>query len=569
MPQLTEEEKEILYRAHEIRERIRAEELEAGEITLEEAVASAKEEMEPLQESVRRPTRRAEEDTEADFRAESVIDRELSLRAGQEKRKKYRIRKQAGQDGKDGPERFFGVQAENRSDSGKEDDAPEVWRRPPEDAGNGRPERSESEKDSSGNAESERKRSQSAEPEREHPRAEETERGRLRNTEPERDYSGREASERNRFGRDLSSRDRTEMPEELPDRSGRKQKRRREAVLDRDREEIPQEGGRGKRGKKKKKSLFRRILKAVFVLLLILVLIIGGLFAAFRILVSKTNYQPYETSYVRAGDVYTEKGVTNILLIGTDNRVHQDDTSRSDAMIVFSLNPKKGKIVMSSILRDSYVNIPGVGQNRINHAYQVGGPALLVQTVEENFKIGIDYYMQVDFYNFIDVIDAFGGVYLDVTDATLMNYVNGYVSELNHVEGKEEGYSFLNQPGYQLLNGRQALGYSRIRAVGTDFGRTERQRTVLEALMRQVKAKPFKIFEAVNTVLPNLTTNIDDNRMFLLGLEMAPLLVMNNLVQFQVPAEHYWQNAYMPNGQEVLAIDFEHNNIELRRAIYD
>ena len=151
----------------------------------------------------------------------------------------------------------------------------------------------------------------------------------------------------------------------------------------------------------------------------------------------------------------------------------------------------------------------------------------------------------------------------------LAHFDNGYVSELNHLEGKEEGYSFLNEPGFQLLNGRQALGYSRIRAIGTDFARTGRQRTVLEALMRQIKAQPHKIVEAINRVLPDLTTNIDDNRMFLYGLETISLMLLNHISQFQVPAEHYWENAYMPNGQEVLAIDFEHNNIDLRRAIYE
>ena len=206
--------------------------------------------------------------------------------------------------------------------------------------------------------------------------------------------------------------------------------------------------------------------------------------------------------------------------------------------------------------------------SELNHAYQAGGPALLIQTIENNFKIGIDYYVQVDFYSFIDVIDAFGGVYIDVTDATLMNYINGYVSELNHIEGKEEGFSFLSQPGYQLLNGRQALGYSRIRIIGTDFARTGRQRTVLQALITRVKAKPWLVFKAASRVLPDLSTNISDNRMSLLFVEMIPLLAANNIRQFQVPVDHYWSNALMDNGQEVLSIDFANNNEQLRSAIY-
>jgi len=222
---------------------------------------------------------------------------------------------------------------------------------------------------------------------------------------------------------------------------------------------------------------------------------------------------------------------------------------------------------MTSILRDSYVAIPGHGQNRINHAYQMGGAPLLIQTIEENFKIGIDYYMQVDFYNFIEVVDAFGGVDIEVTQEELQ-YVNGYVSEINHYEGKEEGYSFLNAAGYQTLNGRQALGYSRIRYIGTDFARTGRQRAVLDALLRKAKTNPFGMVKACQEILPDLTTNISDNEMagILLG---APMYLFYEMSQCQVPFNGCWWNELMGGSQEVLGIDFNSNNAQLRSAIYD
>ncbi len=599
MPELTEEERQILFQAHEIKERIRAEQLEAGEITLEEAVAQERAEQQIVRQSARQkgyveqnPPRRngadRSPDPEEEYEAYARPKRSSAGYTEESDGVERGMREKPYEGTRSSSSGRLREEADSElAESFREEGSGSTRRRVPrqnaEDYASediiGREqllaEREESRRTSRRRVRK-RTKTETREEEAAYPDREET---RQRDAYPERDENRQRDAERERGENRQRSADREREDKRQRDtEKERRENRRRDSGEEEDRtrdRERPENSGEtsGKNGsgkrRKKKKSLLRTILKVFLALFTVLILALASLFVAFRVLVSKTNYQPYETSYVRAPDVYVEKGVTNILLIGTDNRVQGDDTSRSDAMIVLSLNPKKRRIVMTSILRDSYVNIPNVGQNRINHAYQVGGPALLIQTIEENFKLAIDAYIQVDFYSFIDVIDAFGGVYIDVTDATLMNYINGYVSELNHVEGKEEGYSFLNEPGFQLLNGRQALGYSRIRAIGTDFARTGRQRTVLEALMRQIKAQPHKIVEAINRVLPDLTTNIDDNRMFLYGLETISLMLLNHISQFQVPAEHYWENAYMPNGQEVLAIDFEHNNIDLRRAIYE
>ena len=164
------------------------------------------------------------------------------------------------------------------------------------------------------------------------------------------------------------------------------------------------------RKEKKKKGFLHKLLKVLIIILIIMAVALAGVYAFLRTTIAQTNYKPYETSYERQDDVLTQKGVTNILLIGTDTRVAGSNDARSDAMIVVSINPYKRKLVMTSIMRDSYVTIPGYGENRINEAYSRGGAALLIQTIEENYKLGIDYYAQVDFFSFVDVIDAFGGV---------------------------------------------------------------------------------------------------------------------------------------------------------------
>ena len=312
----------------------------------------------------------------------------------------------------------------------------------------------------------------------------------------------------------------------------------------------------------KKKHIVRKILCTVLVILLV---IFGIAYAGVRYYVAKMNYQPYETDYVRGSDVYYEQGVTNLLLIGTDER-HSGDTERSDTMIVLSINPKKHKIVMTSILRDSYVEIPGYGAHRLNAAYQYGGAALLIQTIEQNFKLAIDSYAKVDFYSFVDIVDAVGGVVIDVDEGE-RNYVNGYLNEINALLGAAEGDGYLTETGPQLLNGKQALSYARIRYIGTDFQRTERQREILQGVMANAKnIRPKSLLILLDQVLPQITTNVKEHRMTMMIL--TSIFYMGYEVeQNRVPMDGTWWDE-MVNGQEVLGIDFEANIHGIRERIY-
>ncbi len=322
-----------------------------------------------------------------------------------------------------------------------------------------------------------------------------------------------------------------------------------------------QNHGRGNNRKHKPKN--NHIILKLFIVLCLFVLA-GFMFV--RINITKTNYQPYKTDYARAADVMSSRLVKNILLIGTDERT-AGESSRSDAIIVVSINSRTRKLIMTSILRDCYVNIPGHGQTRINSAYQKGGAALLIQTIEENFKIGIDNYIKVDFYSFMNIIDCMGGVEITVTQEEL-NLVNGYISEINHIIGAPEGDQFLDSAGTFVLNGRQALAYSRIRYVGTDFERTNRQRTVLNALFSKAKsASPVKLYEAFQSILPDITTDIDDNELTLMLFE-ALIYRSYEAKQLRIPADKTWQN-YDANGQQVLKLDFDANIKILQQEIYE
>lgn len=257
--------------------------------------------------------------------------------------------------------------------------------------------------------------------------------------------------------------------------------------------------------------------------------------------------------------------IFNILVIGCDTR-KKGGVGRSDAMILFSVNENTEKIHMTSIMRDSYVSIPGKGNNRINAAFAFGGGNLLLDTIETNFGVDVDKYVSFDFYSFIDIVDSIGGIEVEVTDAEIP-VLNSYVKELNKLNGREESTYYVTQSGLQHLNGTQALGYARIRYVGDgDFERTNRQRTVITKVFE--KAKTLNILEIndlLNTFLPQVKTNLTQEEILSLLLKALEYL-QYDLESHRLPVDDSWK--YMRvNGMSVLGIDLEKNQKALKGFI--
>lgn len=262
-----------------------------------------------------------------------------------------------------------------------------------------------------------------------------------------------------------------------------------------------------------------------------------------------------------------DKDVYNILLIGSDTRV-SGGTGRSDSMILISINKKTQKIIATSLMRDIYLQIPGVQEgNRLNTAYAYGGADLLLKTVQQNFKISVDKYIAVDFFSFIDVIDKVGGVNINISDAEI-KVANDYVHEINQLKGLPINDGIITQSGEQTLTGKQALGYARIRYVGNaDFGRTDRQRTVLEQVFSKVKTKNIsQLNDLLNTFLPEVTTNLGKGELFSLVLNM-PTYKNYSLDSWRIPVDGAF--SYMSiRKMSVLSIDFAKNIDEMKNRIY-
>lgn len=252
-------------------------------------------------------------------------------------------------------------------------------------------------------------------------------------------------------------------------------------------------------------------------------------------------------------EVIEEDYIKNILLIGQDRRPGQG-RQRSDAMILCSINTKTKNLTMTSFLRDLYVPIPGYQDNRLNAPYQYGGMELLKETLKLNFGVQVDGCIEVDFSRFEKIIDLVGGVDINLT-----------LSEAMHLNN--QGFYF--REGMNHMNGKAALAYSRIRRIGTDFARTDRQRTVLTAIVDQSRNLSLvQIHSLLEGILGLITTDMSNKQILELMLECFPMLKNLELKTQHIPAEGTYQFVSI-RGMAVIVADMEANRKILAESIME
>lgn len=346
-------------------------------------------------------------------------------------------------------------------------------------------------------------------------------------------------------------------------------KREREKTVKENRKSDMHVRKRKKEKPKEKQKSGKKVRKKKGKKILVICLIIGAAFVTgwYALVSAVYGKMTYNRSEELAGEPLKSEGVYNILLIGNDSR-SQDDEGRSDAMILLSVSNKTKTVQMISLLRDMYVEIPGHGGNRLNAAYAFGGPELLLETVRQNLGIEVNRYVVVNFQAFANLVDAAGGVDLELTNEEVQ-WVNAYLNEYNMLRNMPIDTDYLDTSlsGMIHLNGPQALAYSRNRYIGTDFGRTERQRKVLSAVIKKLPlAAVTNMKELIDGLFPNLTTNLTKGECLQLSLQAGKVAVYE-LVQSSVPAGGTYSNASI-RGMAVLQVDFEANKKILREQIY-
>ncbi|HBL41647.1 MAG TPA: hypothetical protein DDY98_08910 [Ruminococcaceae bacterium] len=261
--------------------------------------------------------------------------------------------------------------------------------------------------------------------------------------------------------------------------------------------------------------------------------------------------------FLDSNQLVQNRAVKNILLLGVDRR-NADDSSRSDTMLMVSIDTVHKKIKLTSFLRDSYVYIPEKKKsNRLNAACTYGGAQMVMDTIEYNFNVRIDHYMLVDFSMFEDIINGLDGVSVDITEKEAK-----YMRNVVHLKNIQAGE---NIP----LNGKEALWYCRIRKLDSDFMRTERQRKVMTALIQKAKkTNVFSLYGMGKDVVSQIETDMSPSDLTALTVSGVLRYLSYDVEQCSIPTEGTWQSKRI-NGNSVLSLDLEANSKYLKEFIYE
>lgn len=291
----------------------------------------------------------------------------------------------------------------------------------------------------------------------------------------------------------------------------------------------------------------------IFLVLLSLVLIIplvgfGYLYFKLNSMYDKTEANEVKSKIEKVKEV---NGITNILLVGVDGN-NLDKGNRSDAMMILTLDTNNKNIRLTSLARDTYVNIPGYSEEKLTHAYAYEGPSLLLETIKDNFGIAIDKYVAVSFDSFVKIIDMLGGVDIDIISR-----------EISHIPG-------INNTGIQTLNGEQALAYSRIRYADSAYQRDNRQRTVIQSVYNKILSdSSVNYLDLVNNVLKYTKTNM--NPLDIVGLvNKAIKIKAQDFDQMEFPLEGHRDGKTISKEKGwVIQWEKDYNKEQLNKFIYD
>ena len=267
---------------------------------------------------------------------------------------------------------------------------------------------------------------------------------------------------------------------------------------------------------------------------------------------------------LNAADDLDERWI-NILLIGSDTRSQEKNAERSDTMMICSVNLKEGKIKLTSLERDMWVEIPGrSGHHKLNAAHAYGGPELLMKTINTLFHMNVTHYVSVNFYDFCGIIDLFGGVTVPLTSSEI-RVINETVASSDYGDTKYDPI-----PGgvsEAHLNGAQALAYVRIRKIDDDFHRTARQRTLLSAMLNNAIGMPvMDLVSLYDGAYSRLSTNYSPGDLLAIALSVAGH-AMGDLPQLSLPTpEHFHYDE--SNGISKVVYDSEATVRQLHEFIY-
>lgn len=302
--------------------------------------------------------------------------------------------------------------------------------------------------------------------------------------------------------------------------------------------------------------------KIILAVVLVIIISAGGFYYYIRSNVFVPNVAADTTDSSQEVDYQVQKGITNILLIGTDGRT-LDEQSRSDSIIIATIDNNTKKVKLTSVVRDTYVEIKGHGNNKINAAFAFGGADLLMDTIQRNFNIKLDKYVIINFWGFEGLVDSIGGLDIAVKDTEVAE-VNKFIGETDTVKSPA-----LTQGGLQHLDGQQSLAYARIRHVGNGvYERDSRQRTVITLLVDKLKDTSLIQYPKVLAkLLPCFKTNIEPTTIINYAYTVANFKPIT-IDQLEMPIAQL-SDGRIYNSSWVLLMDKTQNGKMLNNFIFN
>ena len=286
---------------------------------------------------------------------------------------------------------------------------------------------------------------------------------------------------------------------------------------------------------------------------------------------AKTNNSKIVTKE-EISDINNEQknnNVSNILLIGSDTTSF-DKTGRSDCMIILTIDKNNKNLKLTSLARDTLVNIPGYGHEKLTHAYAYGKSKLLLDTIEKNFKINLDGYIAVNFNSFIDLVDTLGGVEVDICKNEIENLNDIIVNSFKVSNDKGEEPQFIRFEGKQLLNGYQALAYARIRQIDSIYKRDKRQRNILKSIANKLVELPISSYpNVIKQIMPYIDVNLPISKLVKIAITSKELYNYE-IEQMEFPISKYRESGKLKKDNSfVVKWDKIENLKILKNFIYN
>lgn len=258
--------------------------------------------------------------------------------------------------------------------------------------------------------------------------------------------------------------------------------------------------------------------------------------------------------------------IVNIAILGVDES--SEDSGRSDAIMIGTLDPVHNKLKITSIMRDTYVNIPGYGNDKINHAYAYGGAELTIKTLNQNFGLNITDYVKVNFDELVEIVDALNGIDINLSQEELDGLTEHLKSAYSLI-GSDPRPVKLNSTGTYHLDGFQALGYCRIRNTShNDFDRTSRHRKILNEMFNKISSAGSKELVSMSkNLLPYVETSLSNKQILTLAANVLSMSTAT-IEQERFPRDEYCNDAEI-NGTYYLWYDADYTEEQMFEYIFN